>query len=261
MRATKWGILTVVTISLAGAGCQRRGEAEPFGKTFYLGGASNLDVFSSGVPGGLRDAGYRGDVQTFIWTISLNPLLDQLLTINAKARAGLLAREMASYHRRYPQNDINVIALSAGTGVAVWAIEKLDADTRVNNLILLGSSLSHDYDVSKALKHMDGRIYVYHSSHDSVLSAVKVIGTIDGKRLVDSVGQVGLDVPPGASERIVNTGWSRSFLRYGWAGGHTDCTNQTFVRHVLAPLVIGAGADTVAANTGRTPVGDAVGTP
>lgn len=251
----------LLTIALSGAGCQMRGAAEPFGKTFYLGGASNIDLLTSGVPDGLRQAGYRGDVQIFIWTISFNPLVDQLLTVNAQARAGLLARQIDDYHKRYPHNDINVIALSAGTGVAVWAIEKLDEDTRIDNLILLGSSLSHNYDVRKALRHVRGRIYVYHSPHDMVLETVRIVGTVDGKRGVDSVGQVGLAVPPEAAGRIVNTGWSRQYLRYGWAGGHTDCTNARFVRHVLGPLIVPEPVGPVAANTARPSVSTVAATP
>jgi len=245
VRQSAWRVLVVILALGGGAGCQIHGAAEPFGKTFYLGGASNVDVLVSGVPSGLRQAGYRGDVQTFIWTISFNPLIDQLLTINARARAGLLARQIERYHQRYPDNEINVIALSAGTGVAVWAVEKLHGDTRVNNLILLGSSLSHDYDVRQALGRIDGKIYVYHSPHDSVLEAVRIVGTIDGKRGVDSAGQVGLKVPPGAEQDIVNTAWTRRFLQYGWAGGHSDCTNERFVRHVLGPLIVGPGDRTL----------------
>ena len=64
MPATACKTLMLLTIALFGAGCQMRGAAEPFGKTFYLGGASNIDVLTSGVPDGLRQAGYRGDVQT-----------------------------------------------------------------------------------------------------------------------------------------------------------------------------------------------------
>jgi hypothetical protein len=230
-------VLTVTVILAVGSGCELRGKAEPFGKTFYVGGASNLDAFGGGVPDGLRQAGYRGDVENFIWTISFNPLIDQLVTINARARAGLLAGEIERYHRRYPQNDINIIALSAGTGVAVWAIEDLKS-ARVDNLVLLGSSLSHDYDIRRAMAHLAGNIYVYHSPHDAVLDAVLIVGTIDGKRGVQSVGQVGLKKPPEAADRIINTPWSRQFMRYGWAGGHTDCVNSTFIRDVVAPLIL-----------------------
>ncbi len=232
-----FALMAVSLLSLTSMGCEKRGAAEPFGKTYYVGGAANIDSFISGVPDGLRLAGYRGDVESFIWTLSFNPIIDQLITVNARARASLLTREIEQYHKRYPKNEINVIGLSAGTGVSTWAIERLKT-AKVNNLILLGSSLSHTYDMTKALKNIKGNIYVYYSSTDRVLDAVRVVGTIDGKRGVDSIGQVGLSKPQGAEHRISNTAWSRKFLRFGWAGGHTDCIRSKFVRHVLGPHIV-----------------------
>ncbi|MCP4250638.1 MAG: hypothetical protein GY778_26655 [bacterium] len=232
------GIFIAVLLVPALVGCQKRGEAEPFGKTFYVGGASNWDVFTSGVPGGLRDAGYRGDVESFIWTMSFNPLIDQLITVNAKSRASALASQIKNYQRRYPDRQVNIIALSAGTGVAVWSLERLDSDTRIDNLILLGSSLSAEYDIRKALRHVSGKIYVFHSPHDAVLQTVKVVGTIDGKLGVESIGLVGTRGPGGGDDQVVNTAWSRKYMRYGWAGGHTDCTNSRFVKHILGPIIV-----------------------
>jgi hypothetical protein len=105
-------------------------------------------------------------------------------------------------------------------------------------LFLLGSSVSNDYDIRPALEHIDGRVYVYYSPLDQVLASVEVVGTIDGKRGVKSVGQVGLKVPPGAEGRVVNTGWSRDWLDLGWTGAHADTTNKKFVRYELAKYLV-----------------------
>ncbi|MCG3130133.1 MAG: hypothetical protein FLDDKLPJ_00881 [Phycisphaerae bacterium] len=222
----------------ADPGTQRR---EKFGKTFYLDGAGNLGFGASDVPSGLRRAGYRGDVEIYMWTTSLNPLVDQLNIPAARFRASVLADKIIAYQKQHPENQINVIALSAGTGVATWAIEELKGRAKVNNLILLGSSLSNDYDMSTALQNMTGRIYVYYSPNDAVLEIVKLVGTIDGKRGVPSVGQVGLKAPPGQESRIVNIGWNEEWTRFGWAGTHTDCTSGQFVqvqisKHIVAPV-------------------------
>ena len=212
--------------------------AERYGKTFYLDGAGNWGFGAAEVPGGLREAGYKGNVEIYIWTTSLIPLLDQLNIPAARLRAAALANRIEDYHRRFPENELNIIALSAGTGVATWAVESLDDGTKINNLVLLASSLSHDYDMSRALKNMTGKIYVYHSPHDEVLAAVPFIGTIDGKRGVESIGQVGLETPAGFAGRIVNTPWSRKYVRFGWTGSHTDCTRKPFIRHVIARHVL-----------------------
>jgi pimeloyl-ACP methyl ester carboxylesterase len=233
-------------------GCASDPEAEKFGKTFYLDGAGNWGFGASDVPQGLRDAGYRGDVEIYIWTTSLTPIIDQLNIPAAKLRALALAHRIKKYFKEHPDNKLNIVALSAGTGVAVWAVEALDDKTKVNNLILLGSSLSHDYNVSKALEHMSGNIYVYHSPHDVVLAGVRFLGTIDGKRGVDSAGLVGLKTPRGMKGRVKNIPWSRKYIPYGWTGSHTDCTTRRFVRTVLARHVVGtnrgaAGGSTEAA--------------
>lgn len=223
----------ILTVAILSVGCEKR-DNERFGKTFYLDGAGNWGYGSADVPAGLMDAGYRGDVEVFIWTTSFNPLVDQLNIIGAKARALALTDKIKSYARAFPNNPINVIALSAGTGVATWAIEGLPPDVRIDNLVLLGSSLSYDYDMSRALSRMDGRIYVYYSNLDTVLETVRVVGTIDGKRGVDSIGYVGLRAPRGDRDRVVNIGWDRSWMRLGWTGAHTDTTNRLFVSREIS---------------------------
>jgi hypothetical protein len=239
------GLGALLTLGMC-TGCETHGAAERFGKTYYLDGAGNWGFGANEVPAGLRQAGYRGDVEIYLWTMSLNPLVDQLVTANARLRAAVLADKIKRYARRYPGRKINVIALSAGTGVAIWAIEDLDGEARVHNVMLLGSSLSSDYDARPALRNIDGKIYVYYSNQDSVLEAVRTIGTIDGKRGVDSAGAAGLHPPGGDNPRIVNIPWSRKWLPLGWAGAHTDCTNEKFVRYELAKHLVGP-AETEAA--------------
>lgn len=219
-------------------GCASGPSAERFGKIYYLDGAGNWGFGTYDVPEGLKEAGYTGDVEVYLWTTSLLPIVDQLNIVGAKLRAAALTRRIERYARRYPGRPINMIALSAGTGVTIWAIERLHKGVKVNNVILLGSSLSHDYDVTKALKHMTGKIRAYYSPHDRVLAAVPIIGTIDGRRGVKAIGQVGLTPPPKMADRVVNIAWNRKYARYGWTGSHTDCTRKDFVKYVLAKHLI-----------------------
>jgi hypothetical protein len=229
--------MLVAAMLLVATGCQKR-DAERFGKTFYLDGAGNWGYGASDVPDGLRQAGYRGDVEIFIWTMSFNPLVDQLNIAGAKLRAAALTRKIEDYYRDNPNQEINVIALSAGTGVATWAIEGLPSGVKINNLVLLGSSLSHDYDMRRALSNMTGGIYVYFSRYDTVLETVRLVGTIDGKRGVESIGAVGLQPPRGMEDRVVNVGWSRKWMGLGWTGAHTDCTNSVFVRQEVSKHIV-----------------------
>lgn len=246
------GLGFLLTLGMC-TGCETHGAAERFGKTYYLDGAGNWGFGANEVPTGLRQAGYQGDVEIYLWTMSLNPLVDQLVTANARFRAAALADKIKGYAQRNPGRKINVIALSAGTGVAIWAIEDLGGKARINNVMLLGSSLSYNYDVRRALRNIDGKIYVYCSRQDSVLEAVRTIGTIDGKRGVDSAGMVGLHPPGGDNPKIVNIPWSRKWLPLGWAGAHTDCTNQKFVRYELGRHLVDS-AEAVADRSTRQTV-------
>ena len=128
----------------------------------------------------------------------------------------------------------NIIGLSAGTGVGIWAIESVKPPYKVNNFVMVGSSLSNKYDVRKALANMKGNIYVYHSRSDPVLDGpVRALGTIDGS-FDDAAGLVGLRGPGAETGRVVNIPWSSKFASLGWTGGHTDCTNRTFVCKEIA---------------------------
>ncbi len=234
------GLVSLLVAIMSGCAAPVDRTAERFGKTFYLDGAGNWGFGSASVPKGLKEAGYKGDVEIYVWTTSFNPLIDQLNIIGARLKGEALSKRITEYRKRFPNNKINMIALSAGTGVAVWGVEGLEGDTRIDNLILLGSSLSHDYDVRKALSHMNGKIYVYHSPHDAVLGGVRVIGTIDGKRGVDSVGLVGLTPPRGLENRVVNIAWNKGYMAAGWTGAHTDTTSERFVRQFIARHVAGS---------------------
>ncbi len=229
--------LILAAISLTG-GCQSARPKEMFGKTYFLDGAGNLGLGGEEVKRGLHEAGYKGDVEIFTWTTSFNPLLDQWNILAAKWQAAKLSRKIEDYHRRFPNNQINIVALSAGTGVATWAIEKLGPQTNVENIFLLGSSLSHDYNMNQALHHIDGRVYVYHSPHDLVLASVRVIGTIDGRRGVESAGLVGLVASADTDHKIINTPWSRSWKKLGWHGGHGDCANRDFAREEIGRHIL-----------------------
>lgn len=230
---------------LANYGCAERSRTleyapeDQFGRTYYIDGAGNLGYGVAEVPEGLHEAGYPGRVVVFPWSPFRSPALDQTLGRGAaRAKGKELAAEIAAYHESFPGRKVNIIALSAGTGVAVWACENVTPPAKVHNLVLLGSSLSSAYDMSKALAGIAGGVFVYHSDKDAVLKlAVPLTGTIDG-RPGESAGLVGLRPAAGNGTRIRNIAWSPDHTQLGWTGSHTSCTAEPFVRAVLAAHVV-----------------------
>jgi hypothetical protein len=222
---------------------------EPFGKVYYLDGSGNWGFGTKAVPKGLRRAGYPGDCEVFNWSLTLNPALDQMNVIGAKVSAKELANRITKYHEEYPHQEINIIALSAGTGVATWALEHLGGQPRVNNVFFLGSSLSNSYDMRDALKSVSGQVYNYYSHLDHLLTFVQIsgLGTIDRKLGVKSAGQVGFKGQGCDDAKLVNIGWQDRWGRLGWHGAHTDYVNRQFIQYEIARKLMHSRSPMVAA--------------
>jgi pimeloyl-ACP methyl ester carboxylesterase len=229
------------------------GERARYGLTFYVPGAG-VDLGDAGVRAGLEQAGYRGQVARATWSVTFNPAIDQTLRVLAHQGAKRLAKAIQDYIDDYPDRDVNLVGLSAGTGVAIWALEQLKPSYRVNNVVLISSSLYYKYDVSPALARVKGKIYNYYSPTDLVLlGPMKVFGTIDGVYLEDGAGAVGLHVPPGAESRVINIPWREEFSQYGYVGGHGDGTNAAFVAHEIAQYITGRPYDAAQRTARATP--------
>ncbi len=244
-------LLGLLGISLAGCGPSFSSKAKN-GITFYCPGAGNVDFGDRGIREGLEAAGYKGEVASVLWTISLNPAIDQAVKLNARVGGMRLARTIKRYADRFPGRPINLVGLSAGTGVALFACERLDDDYQVDNVLLLSGSISCNYDIDPALRGIKGQIINYYSPQDAILAGpMKIFGTIDGKLGVDGAGAVGLK-PPRHKDRVVNIRWRREWARYGYYGGHTDVTNPNFVEAKLASHIIESGSASAMSTTGAT---------
>lgn len=215
-------------------------DGDRFGRTYYIDGAGNWGYGVAEITEGLHAVGYKGAVINFTWSPTLNPALDQTVGRPIARLKGMdLAKEINRYLAKYPKNEVNIICLSAGTGVGIWACENLQSPAKVRNLVMLGASISSDYDARRALEHISGHIYVYHSHGDMVLQGpVRSLGTIDGKLGVDPAGVVGLRPRGLRTEKIVNIPWAPRYERYGWTGAHTDATSEPFVRAYLSKHVL-----------------------
>ena len=235
-------VLALCILMLSGTLCgcvSSFGPQAAHGITFYCPGVGNMDVGDAGIRAGLEEAGYRGQVARVTWSVSMNPVIDQTVRIIAQQGGKRLADYIQDYLDKYPGRPVNVVGLSAGTGVAVWALEALKPQYMVDNVVLISSSLSHNYDVSPALRRVSGKIYNYYSPIDAVLAGpMKVFGSIDGVFLEDAAGSVGLTIPSGANGRVANVAWRSEFEQFGYYGGHGDGTSAEFVRYEIAPHLV-----------------------
>ena len=156
------------------------------------------------------------------------------------ASARRLARKIIAYKEKFPHQEVNIIGLSAGSGVAIWALEELAGQEKVDHVFMVGSSMSSSYNLRPALKSVKGRVHVYYSPHDAILKSVQLfaLGTID-RRLEQAAGQVGFSGLGSDSPRLENIGWEPKWQRLGWHGAHTDCIQKRFVQYEIAPKIMG----------------------
>jgi pimeloyl-ACP methyl ester carboxylesterase len=222
-----------------------------FGRIYYVGGAGTFgNVGMIDVPKGLRRAGWRGSVEVFRWQSTVGGTLrDQIDRERNEDQGRYLAREIVNYARRFPDRPISIVALSAGTGVTTWALEKLPDEVNVENVVFLASSLSRSYSLSAALRHVNGTLYNFYSPDDPVLRyAVPITGSVDGGLELGNPGVAGLlgfELPNQANERartffdahVQNMPYRRQYSQYGYHGRHTDATSAEFIQYVVAPLL------------------------
>jgi pimeloyl-ACP methyl ester carboxylesterase len=208
---------------------------------FYLDGAGWYTSAGS-VESGLRKAGFKGTFQRFSWSAFLGPAHDHLINARSGLLAGQLARRIEKARAANPDAPIHVMGLSAGTSLVLLALEKLDDDVKVDNVVLFSSSASSKHNLTKAMQHVERNLYATTSPHDSILSTLPV--NADGKG-GPPAGQMGFRFPGGggretiaAYQRVVNLPWQPSYLGFGWNGSHTSVTDSEFVAAVIAPRVL-----------------------
>jgi len=218
------------------------------GAVFYIGGAGPIgNVGSFDVPAGLRDAGYKGHVEVFAWQ-SWTHAGDQVNLPRNRQKAADLADAIKRYRRRYPKPPIHIVALSAGTGIATFALEYLPESTGIENVVYMGCSLSSKYDLTRALKRIRGKLYVLYSENDVMLKdVVWFSGTVDRSSADQGIaGLEGFYLPTSPRsdtlkqyEKVQNIPYRAEFRTAGYRGGHTDGTSPSFVRRYLAPALMG----------------------
>lgn len=255
---TNWLRFLLLAVGLCGlVGCTWMSQlgtshrGREYGKTYYVGGAGSVGniVGTIDVPWGLRRAGYKGAIEVFAWQSMVGGTLRDLTDRSRNESQGRrLARRMRRYMDRHPDRPVNLIALSAGTGVATWALEALPERYHVARVVFLGSSMSRGYDLSTALQRIHGRLYNFYSTHDPVLRyMLPVSGSVDREPWAQAAaGLYGFVLPRRADaparelykRRLRNRPYLTSYAQYGYFGIHADSIASGFVQHVIAPLLM-----------------------
>jgi hypothetical protein len=222
------------------------------GCVFYFdgaGGGTTKTNYAQGVVDGMLEAGYPGAGEMMSWETGKGLMADQKASVEFKReKAEESAEQILDYMEKYPGAPVGKLGFSAGTAEVVFALESLPETAQVDQVVLLGASISRDYDMTKALKRVKGKLHIVTSTHDHMLSvAMPLSGTADRKFHDPGAGIKGFVLPVGANEetrrlyaeKIVVIPYSKDFRADGDKGHHFDNVKADFIRDHVAPLLMG----------------------
>lgn len=229
-----------------------RAERIHHGYLYYLdgaGGGTAKENYAEGVQKGFLAAGYRGAGEMFSWETGKGLMADQDASVKYKrAEAKKVAAKITQHAKANPGVPLNLLGFSAGTAEAIFALEYLPESVQIDTVVLLGTSISRDYDMTQALRHVKGHVYMYTSTHDRMLGFLMPLsGTADRKFDDPGAGITGFVLPKGATaetrklyaEKIVTIPWTAQLENDGDYGHHFDNVKMEFIRDHVAPLFMG----------------------
>jgi pimeloyl-ACP methyl ester carboxylesterase len=245
-----------------------RAERMQNGYLYYLDGAGGGTAeknWAGGVKEGLLAAGFPGAGEMLSWETGKGLMADQDASVAYKrSKARELAGQMKQHASAYPGTPLNLLGFSAGTAVAIFALEELPEEVQVDHVVLLGTSISEDYDLTKALERVKGKVVMYTSTHDRMLGVLMPFsGTADRIYHDPGAGIEGFALPLGATSKtrdlyaskLLTIPWTKSLKEDGDRGHHFDNVKAAFIRDHVAPLFMGKSVPgLVTARTGATVV-------
>lgn len=222
------------------------------GCVFYFdgaGGGTTKANYADGVIKGMLEAGYQGAGDIVSWETGKGLIKDQNASVEfkrSKAKEG--ATSIQNYQKAHAGMPVGLLGFSAGTAEVIFALEELSVTAPVDRIVLLGTSISRDYDLTEALKRVKGKLYIITSTHDQMIGTMmKFSGTADRKFHDPGAGIKGFVLPAGATdetkrlyaEKIVTIPYSEDFRKDGNKGHHFDNVKTEFIRDHVAPLLMG----------------------
>jgi pimeloyl-ACP methyl ester carboxylesterase len=214
--------------------------AKPY--LLHLPGIAGSRYIDHSVTRGIKDAGFDGRIEIYDWTDN-DPGLGALLAYDRNHKqAQLIAAKLEKHHHDEPASKIMILAHSGGCGLAIWALEDLPADVRVETVVMMSPAVSPGYDLTRALRHIKGHLYVFSSLADLFVlgTGTRLLGTIDGVK-TDAAGRVGFAMPPRGDAKqyakLIAMPYDTAWFKFNDYGDHIGGMTHSFGENVLEPLL------------------------
>jgi len=234
--------LAVFLLVSAAGGCQSNAPLEGQNLVVIVPGCAGDGFWYNDLRQSVAATQPARTVRTFEWGMPLPlymlNLQDQKIHSNAEKA---LARAIKSWRDRYPSGHVTLVGHSAGCGVILGSLSRIDKTVGVENVVLLAPSISPNYPVGPALRQIAGKLHLFFSDADRLWLGwrTSTFGTYDSVRS-EAAGKIGLalaDLDPAMRAKIVQHGYEREYAELGNGGGHFGSLGRRFDEKVVAPLL------------------------
>jgi hypothetical protein len=222
----------------------RQAPAAPPAQAYllHLPGIGGHMAIDDNLIAGLKQGNLNAEMTIYNWAGEDRGIVALGSTTRHAEQAARVAELITKVHRADPRRRIIITSHSAGTGIAVWALEQLPPDIQIDTLLMMQSALSPKYDLSSALAHVHGCAYSLWSPLDPVVGGgTKLLGTVDRVQ-TEAAGHVGFKEPRTADaaqyRKLTQFEYQESWMRYGDIGDHIGPMRRSFAKNMLAPLLI-----------------------
>jgi hypothetical protein len=249
----RWFLLSALLVWLVPMPAKAAAKADTRQPWFlHLNGIGGERVIDHTLITGLQNAGFEADYQIYDWTGGETGIValqrHDLHPLEARKVADLIIKQ----HAANPATPIILSCHSGGTAIVTWALELLPDDVKVESIFMFAPALSPQYDLTKALRHVNQKLYVFSSPHDFVVlgTGTKMFGTMDGVRC-EAAGLKGFVQPKTADaeqyRKLIPQPYQRSWaMKYSNFGSHICGMRTRFVQDYVAKILL----------TGKPPVDD-----
>lgn len=194
---------------------------------------------------GLRAGGYDGSIELFEWCGDWRGFLaiPALMSHRQMQRRGKrLAEKIVRYRELYPDRPVDLLGYSCGAYVVLVALEALPEGVSVRTVLLLGPTVRPDYDLTPALRRVEGRMIALTSSGDWFVNGLGplLFGSADRKH-TPAAGMVGFrNAPhPDVADRFIEVRYQRRFALSGYFGDHFTVAGGGMARDYLVDWLNG----------------------
>lgn len=218
-------------------------EVEP-GLVILVDGVGGIDMMGKSAMHSIKQSGLPHEVHHFSWSHGTGKiLLDLQDTQHVLKKADELVTFINEYRAKHPNRPIYIIAKSGGTGIALFALQSLPANS-IERLILLSAAVSPNFDLRSALRATRREVVSFHSHNDRFVLGwgTSKFGTID-RFYGNGAGLAGFTIPENLNEadrrlylRLVQVPFSMRMLREGTStGSHTSTSMPWFHNSEVIP--------------------------